>query len=654
MTTGEHNIQRVVDRLGRRLQYQAALSWALRGTLAACLIMGFITLGYRLWWFTELTVEYAAWAGGTLIVLATALGILKRENRIALASRIDQANSLHDRLATAIELLQRDENHSDIEQAQIRDAVKHLTQANVAIAAPWTWPREIGWVIAAIALLFGINQIRVSAPSPLPPHQLTVALSPKLTTTTAEATPALTPKRGTTAEEVIEEDAESQLAANDAERDALTEGDKAALDVLNQLNLALSELAKSPETVDPREITNTANAVDEAIEQLAGNSARQAQEEMFEEKLAQLAKAMEKTAPKALRNPTLERHVQELAKVLERRDYEAAAEKLEALMELFSKLPKREQERLAKMFESLGERFKSQLQKDLDKLRNKRDRLRKKEQEQGRLSKRDRSRLNRTEKQLDRLERQQEERQEPHQKQLDRLSKDMQDLANKMRRQQQKQERGQKKQNDGPQQKKNRLNKRSAKELAEMLRRMGKRRKQRRAGQKLKMKMADMKELLQRRRRSMKSGRKRLQELAKGRKAKRDIQNKQQSMNQKNNPGEDSGLLLRRRQEGRQSWTRRNNDDDTGAGRTRGQMLSGKQTDLEAKTLEDFVDGKEGKGTSTREILYGAAKQGTRVRGYGKVHIDYSMRASRQMEDEKIPAGYREYVERYFRLIRTR
>ena len=125
-------------------------------------------------------------------------------------------------------------------------------------------------------------------------------------------------------------------------------------------------------------------------------------------------------------------------------------------------------------------------------------------------------------------------------------------------------------------------------------------------------------------------------------------------MSQKNNPGEDGGLLLRQRQEGRQSWTRRSNDDDTGAGRTRGQMLSGKQTELEAKTLEDFVDGKEGKGASTREILYGAAKQGTRVRGYGKVHIDYSMRASRQMEDEKIPAGYREYVERYFRLIRTR
>jgi predicted NACHT family NTPase len=83
-------------------------------------------------------------------------------------------------------------------------------------------------------------------------------------------------------------------------------------------------------------------------------------------------------------------------------------------------------------------------------------------------------------------------------------------------------------------------------------------------------------------------------------------------------------------------------------------MLSGSETDIEAKTLEDFVEGKEGTGASTREILYGAAKKGSRIKGYGKVHIDYSMRASRQMEDEKIPPGYREYVEEYFRLIRAR
>ena len=186
-----------------------------------------------------------------------------------------------------------------------------------------------------------------------------------------------------------------------------------------------------------------------------------------------------------------------------------------------------------------------------------------------------------------------------------------------------------------------------------MLKRMAKRQRQRRAGQKMKMKMADMKELLQRRRRNMKRGRKRLERLAKRKQSKSPGGGKKQGMEPGEKSSEKQGLLYRQRKEGRQNWTRRRNDTDSGAGRTRRQMLSGKETDIEAKPLEDFVKGKEGKGPSTREILYGAAKRGSRVKGYGKVHIDYSMRASRQMADEKIPPGYREYVEEYFRLIRA-
>jgi len=64
------------------------------------------------------------------------------------------------------------------------------------------------------------------------------------------------------------------------------------------------------------------------------------------------------------------------------------------------------------------------------------------------------------------------------------------------------------------------------------------------------------------------------------------------------------------------------------------------------------VPGQRRKGRSKVEVLYGAATDGTQVKGYGNVHIDYSMRASRQMAEEEVPPGYRQVVEKYFRLIR--
>ena len=80
-------------------------------------------------------------------------------------------------------------------------------------------------------------------------------------------------------------------------------------------------------------------------------------------------------------------------------------------------------------------------------------------------------------------------------------------------------------------------------------------------------------------------------------------------------------------------------------------MMHGKSTDIQAKTLDDFVEGRKGPGPSKKEVLYGAAEKGTKVVGYGDAQIDYSMRAAKTMQNEEVPPGYREYVEEYFRLI---
>jgi hypothetical protein len=93
--------------------------------------------------------------------------------------------------------------------------------------------------------------------------------------------------------------------------------------------------------------------------------------------------------------------------------------------------------------------------------------------------------------------------------------------------------------------------------------------------------------------------------------------------------------------------------EGTGHGRSR--MLRGRKTELKgAKMNPDFVPGQRGKGPSRTQVLYDAAEEGTRVKGYGKIQVDYSSRAAQQMEREEVPPGYQEYVEQYFRLIRKR
>jgi len=655
MDVGEQLIQKAVRKLSWRQRYQTAMRWTLTALLTSTLALGIAVAAYQMWWIASDWVATAAWIGGGIVITTLLMALIRMPDSIALAERLDTANGLHDRLGTALDILQRPaDQRTEFEAAQIRDAIQYTANIDITAAAPWVFPKELLGVLIALVLLAAATQIHMP-----PPVQTNIGIEPVLLGQIASFTvpdPSSDPAPENVEEDDIRQEAETQLGDIAANESELTLNDEDAIEVMSKMNRALSELAKRPDEVDPRTLTNAVNEAEEAIEELAGEPRQQAAEEAVEEKLEKLSEALEKKAAKTLRDPKITELMKDLSASLKARDYETAAQKIEALLKRFNELPRRERERLAKLFDALGKKFESQIQRDMNRLRKKRDRLRKKQEQNGELSKRERRRLKTSEKELDRLQRQQNQEQPKAQKQLDRLSKEMQQLAQKMRRQQPRDKKRGARQNqsDGPEQKKNRLDKRSAKELSEMLKRMAKRRKQRRAGQKMKMKMADMKELLQRRRRRMKRGRKRLEKLAKKRGTSAGGEKPQAGMEPGQKSGDKNGLLYRQRKEARQNWTRRRNDSDNGAGRTRRQMLSGKETDIKAKTLEDFVEGKEGKGASTKEILYGAAQKGSRVKGYGKVHIDYSMRASRQMEEEKIPPGYREYVEEYFRLIRTR
>ena len=669
-------MQSTVARLARRLRTQTAADWASTSFLISAFAVVLITAAVKLWWIESAWITYSLWTWISLVALAAILPIFRRYDSIQLAARLDRTHGLHDRISTALDLRQRTSTRSAFETAQIQDAAQYLPDLDLTLAAPWRPPRALRWAWVPVLLFFLLYTLEPTDP----PSKASTTAATQTTQRdqsapnagsdeTSNMEPASDAEEQGPPERDVPKSEESPTGAEVAKTadadpqlelelsDALAEGDREAKKVLEGLRDSLNMLNASPDSADPNAMSDSVYAAEKAVEELAGTPQKQVQEAALEEKLAEVAAKIDKAAKKYTKDAKTEDELRAFSKALDARDYDAAARALERLLERFPKLSLRDQRRLAKTFEALGKKLESQLERERRRLKRDRDRLRKKERERGALSKRERSRLNRAEKQLERLDRQRDAAEPEHKKQLDRLSRELQDIAQQMRREREEQQRKQRGQRpkDRPEQRKNRIDKRSAKELSKMLRRMAKRRRQRRAGQKMKMKMADMKELLQRRRRQMRRGRQELKRRALGGGSKKDGPGKAERMEPSDDDRSGQEQLMRQKVEGRRQWSKRRNDRGGGAGRTRGQMLSGKETELEgAKSLEDFIPGKEGKGSSTREIIYGAAKAGPRVKGYGEAHIDFSMRASRQMEEEKIPAGYRESVERYFRLIRKR
>ena len=75
---------------------------------------------------------------------------------------------------------------------------------------------------------------------------------------------------------------------------------------------------------------------------------------------------------------------------------------------------------------------------------------------------------------------------------------------------------------------------------------------------------------------------------------------------------------------------------------------------MNVKTKDDFVAGQKGAGEAASRVVYAAASKGFASAAYRDVHQDYSRVVEDDLDQQKIPAGQRTYVRRYFDLIRPR
>jgi hypothetical protein len=91
--------------------------------------------------------------------------------------------------------------------------------------------------------------------------------------------------------------------------------------------------------------------------------------------------------------------------------------------------------------------------------------------------------------------------------------------------------------------------------------------------------------------------------------------------------------------------------ENAGLGGTPGR---GNPTRLSAEHETQRVTGQDGQGPTRSEIIREAGQRGFASRSYEKVHAEYARHAESVLESERVPAGYRFYVKRYFQLIRPR
>ena len=609
-------------RLADRTVLGAAIAAAVAMIGLYLLKMGFIP--------PELLWTVPAAAGATLGVGLLA-GLLRRTSDVAAAKRLDDAAELKDRLGSAVAFSKVPEP-TPFMLAAMADAVAHAGKAEPRRAVPLRWPRDL-WLLALT--LVGLYAAWLYDPPPPGGEGRAVA----------EVTPLPFPREPK--ERLLPHEKEQLEDAIERLQELIsqTKGEQAA-EWLEQLDQILKDLKDGKTTAA------------EAFRKMA--LLEEAAREMSDEQLADLDAIRDKLKEAAKQLGTKET-TKGLKEALEKGDLGKAADELKRLAEE-DKLARRERDRLAKQLQKMAEQMQHDTTKELEKLRREVDRLqKKKEKNEDRLNKREEDRLAQKKKQLEQLERQREQQQRSqNQKTLERLSRDLQAAADELRRQQ----KGQGGQGD----QQNALSR-----AAEEMRRLSRQAAQQKAMKAGRARMVDIRELLRRAQAGKgKDDKGKGQGKGKGLRGKLEdfyTRAKGDKPGEKGKGkgeddvlvmGEGSGrkdgeiIVMDKGQQAHGETGETRVTGDSAPGDSHDPNVLGKGTNIDGKRKESFVAGKKQEGESRSQTIYGAASEGFTSRSYKRVHHDYTGVVEEDMKKERIPQGYRRYVERYFDLIRPR
>lgn len=640
------SIHALIARARRRLRLQAALE---SGTTAAILAVGLalaVIYGMRLGLVAG-PLGPLLLGGCAGIVLAGALvGALRRLPTHVVATRIDRASGLSDRLATACAFEDQlrdqapaDEDTAALMRAAMNDAVRAVPRADVVAATRFHAPRD-----GRTALAFGAVALVVAGLSWSGPEAAAPAVGPR----------------------------PPGLADLPREADALEEDDiDYTRDLLEDLR-RVAEQERSPELErfvrEIEELLTKAEQGEISKEELLEGLARaeerfmQGAGEDMEESLADLRE----TGRELAKNPI----TKDLGKALQEGNLEQAQKEMEALAQKIDKgeLNEKQQEDAAKALQKAAEQFaKKEQQRDqqaeqriaqakeqIRRLQRKQDQS-KDPQEKQRLSRR----LEDKKRELKRLQREKQEReQSAQQRTLKRLHRNLEQASQQMRKQDQKDQKDQK---DQQNQQRRRMASQSLRNAAKDTGQVDQDRRKVAAQKKVASQLTDLKEAMRRARRRGQNGPRDL--FGKNR---RNLDFERRAQGQQGSrgawkPGQKPGQKLGQGQNGQRPGQGQNGQQPGQQGQgqqgdTYGDQhdpnLIGDPTARLGNAKDESLSGVQGRGPSRRETILSAAQKGFSSRSYQEVYADYKNIVEEVMRVEKVPRGYKYYVKRYFQKIK--
>jgi hypothetical protein len=610
-------IHGLIGRTRRRLRIQAALEWATTALVPA------IGLGLgTLWlWRLELVSDALAVMLGSIpcaLVLGSALvAATRRLPAYQMASRLDRASGLSDRLGSACEfaesLRQRSPLHPEtlaLMHAAIADGVRAVPQANVKAAAPFSLPGDLRTALAFCAMGVVVVMLAFGPSGDASPGSRSLAQA-----------------RG--------------FGADPDEPAGLDEDDLA---VPRDVVLTLREIAT--QTGDP-ELHQLAVELEALLEQaqkgLLGKEALLAKMAALEHTYLESTKGDTEATLQDLQASARELQKEPLTRslgaALGAGDLAGAQKELERLADKLDKheLSKAQERRLAEVLEKTAQKH-EQKQKDQEaeadkKLAKKREdvrRLEKKAQEKPK-DKDAQRRLHKERRELEELERdRQENREQAQKRRLERLHRDMKRSAESLRNQRAEASHRMRDMSE------------DTKGIEDEIRKIENRKR-------VASQLGDIKDSIRRARPKKGQG----QDGQKRARAQRIREWEERAGGRRGDwrvwkPGQSAG----------RAGTSQSGESDPsgspapGVGDGHDPSALGDPTDLAAKTRDEELTGRQGAGPSRRETILTSARKGFATTAYQKVFAEYRKIVEDVMSREKVPVGYKYYVKRYFQRIK--
>lgn len=174
------SVQRALLRVRRRLRLLRAVQYGVYGGLGGLSLSFAATILYRFGKLTAADLHRTAGLAGGLVLVAIAVGALRRIDPLHVAARIDQSHALNDRVSSALQFAGVGSTpppsplgpEAALRELALADAEQVAMRIEPSRAAPFVRPQHLSWLaigLLATLLALTVRLPRLASPPPTTP-----------------------------------------------------------------------------------------------------------------------------------------------------------------------------------------------------------------------------------------------------------------------------------------------------------------------------------------------------------------------------------------------------------------------------------------------------------------------------------------------------